>query len=59
MSINVLSEVVRGRDHPRLCAPASGLPNHFVCLKEEDRRHRETEGVRGLEVDDQLKPHRL
>jgi hypothetical protein len=59
LTYTVLSEVVRGRDHPRLCAPASGLPNHFVCLKEEDWRNRETEGLRGLEVDDELEPHWL
>src|SRR5262245_51683645 len=33
--------------------------NHLIRLEEDHGRQREPEGLRGLEVDDELEPHRL
>jgi hypothetical protein len=37
----------------------AGLPDHLIRLEEHRRRNGETEGLRSLEVDDQLVLHRL
>src|SRR5215813_11097237 len=34
-------------------------PDHLICLEKELRRKREAQRLGGLEIDDELKPHRL
>jgi hypothetical protein len=41
------------------CRTAKGLFDHFVCKRDQIRRHREAKVLRGLAIDDELEFGRL